>query len=357
MMNNDKSNWEEKQIKEKPMTDNDRDSVQFNIKHCNRLQLDLKKWIITAAAVISILAGMILFGYHSTAQIPGQQSLPQNPSSSPDALKQVESTPLHVKNEESPASHVVVVERRHAASHRAKGAELGGKTTAAAKKQTITFPSTNGGEVQLPLQMTKAEFSLDDGTRTITTKMPKPPVMSYKIPPEMKDRLQAMLVYRSDMAGGYILLAPSGWEASAMIGANGSYGVTLSDPGNPKQTLHYSDTAGSCQGCAINSIGTYFLDRTEWADQQGFTVYDPLSFVEWKQLGTSEEDARTAAYKTKAEEGYYNKGVVYYHKDTEGYLFRKLEFTLSDENTIRNDQLVIVLDFFRVHYGPLIVAE
>lgn len=135
-----------------------------------------------------------------------------------------------------------------------------------------------------------------------------PTALSYKIPPEMKDELQAVLIYRSDMASGYLLLAPIGWEASAIVGANGSYGVTLTDPSNKEQTLQYSDTAGSCQGCAIAKIGTYFPDRAEWADEQGFTVYEPLSFTEWNRLAAAEEDGGTATYTTEINEGYYNTG-------------------------------------------------
>ncbi|SMF79701.1 protein of unknown function [Paenibacillus uliginis N3/975] len=87
--------------------------------------------------------------------------------------------------------------------------------------------------------------------------------------------------------------------------------------------MKYSDTAGSCQGCAISSIGTYFPDRAEWANKQGFTVFEPLSFTEWNQPGTAGQDVKTATLTTVTKKGYNNKGVIYYHEDTEGHLFRK----------------------------------
>ena len=228
----------------------------------------------------------------------------------------------------------------------------------ASKAEVITFPGTNGEEVQLPLHITEADLSVDDGSGSVLSQILTPTAVNYKIPPAMKDKLQAVLIYRSDVAFGYLLLAPIGWEASAVVGANGSYGVTLTDPSNKKQTLVYSDTAGSCQGCAINKIGTYFPDQAEWADEQGFTVYEPLSFTEWNQLAEAEEDARTATYTTGINEGYYNTGIASYEKDAVGqwYLFRQLEFTLSEETT-RGDLQDIMIDFFDAHHGPMTVAN
>lgn len=316
-MNNEHSEWEDK-LKEKPFSNNH--FTPQMIKHVEdrvRTQTPFfKRWMIYTAA-LPVLAGILFLGYHIWDRVPEQQPLTQA-----------------VNTEDVPASEEVEV---------------------------VTFPSTNGEEVQLPLQITKAELSLDnsDLAGNNDTQSFKLAEMSYKIPPEMKDKLQAVLVYRTDMIGGYLLLAPIGWEASAIVGANGSYGVTLTDPSNKEQTLVYSDTAGSCQGCAISSIGTYFPDKAGWADEQGFTVYDPLSFTEWSQPGTAGEDARTAFYTTSVKEGYYHKGVAYYEKDAGGqwYLFRQLEFKLSEEQQVRDDRHDIVMDFFEAHHGPLIVSS
>ncbi|MBD7967493.1 DUF4850 domain-containing protein [Paenibacillus gallinarum] len=228
----------------------------------------------------------------------------------------------------------------------------------ASTEEVITFLSTHGEEVELPLQIAKADLSVDDGTRSDPSQIFTPTAVSYKIPAELKDELQAVLIYRSDMASGYLLLAPIGWEASAIVGANGSYGVTLTDPGNKEQTLVYSDTAGSCQGCAITKIGTYFPDRAEWADERGFTIYEPLSFTEWNQPAAAAEDGGTATYTTGTSDGYYNTGIASFEKDAveSWYLFRQLEFTLSEETT-RGKLQDMVIDFFDAHHGPLTVAN
>lgn len=211
-----------------------------------------KKWIISAVMLL-ILAGTIYITYSNWGGTDRQQPLTQITSPNQAA----------VNNE----------------------AELIDST-----EKFITFSGTHGEEVELPLQITKADLSVDDGTQSEPFQILTPTAVSYKIPPEMKDELQAVLIYRSDMASGYLLLAPIGWEASAIVGANGSYGVSLTDPSNKEQTLHYSDTAGSCQGCAIYQIGTYFPDQAKWADEQGFTVYEPLSFTEWNQQAGAAED-------------------------------------------------------------------
>ncbi|WP_454192203.1 DUF4850 domain-containing protein [Paenibacillus sp. Marseille-Q7038] len=279
-----------------------------------------KKWIMSAI-MLPILAGTIYIIYSTWGDTDHQQPLTQITSPSQAAVN--------------------------------KEADLTGST-----EKVIKFPGTHGEEVELPLQITKADLSVDDGTRSDPSPILTPTAVSFKIPPEMKDDLQAVLIYRSDMASGYLLLAPIGWEASAIVGANGSYGVTLTDPSDKEQTLHYSDTAGSCHGCAITQIGTYFPDQAEWADEKGFTVYEPLSFTEWKQSAAGEEDGGTATYTTEINEGYYNTGIASYEKDAVGqwYLFRQLDFTLSEETT-RGDLQDIVIDFFNAHHGPLTVAN
>ncbi|WIV18370.1 DUF4850 domain-containing protein [Paenibacillus polygoni] len=283
-------------------------------------KLGFKKWIISAVMLL-ILAGTIYIIYSTWGNTDRQQPLTQI-------------TPPHQVTENYEV-------------------DLNAST-----EKGIMFRGTHGEEVELPLQITKADLSIDDGTQSEPFQILTPTAVSYKIPPEMKDELQAVLVYRSDMASGYLLLAPIGWEASAIVGANGSYGVTLTDPSNKEQTLRYSDTAGSCQGCAITKIGTYFPDQAKWADEKGFTVYEPLSFTEWNQSAAAAEDEGTATYTTSASEGYYTTGIASYEKDAvdEGYQFRQLEFTLSTETT-RGDLEDVVIDFFDAHHGPLTVAN
>lgn len=314
-MNNDKLEWEE-QLKAKPFSNNHfTPQMSKHVEDHVQIQTpSFKRWKIFAAT-LPLVAGVLFVGFHTWDRAPEEQPLTQAVN-----LKDV------------PSSEEVEV---------------------------IKFPGTNGEEVKIPLQITKAELSLDsdDSVRVTDTPSFNLVEMSYRIPPEMKDKLQAVLVYRPDMIGGYLLLAPAGWQTSAIVGANGSYGVTLSNPGNKEETLVFSDSAGSCQGCAVNSIGTYFPDKAKWADQRGFTVYDPLTFAEWSQPGTTGPDARTAVYTTDSEEGYFKNGAVYYEKnDGENwYLFRQLEFKLSQES-LPDDSYDTVIDFFKAHHGAMIVA-
>lgn len=220
-------------------------------------------------------------------------------------------------------------------------------------KDTIVFPGTDGSQVVLPLQLTEADLSVDSDRSYIRSAPPRIPEMSYELSPDLIDKLQAVLVYRPDMPGGYLLLAPAGWEASGSVGANGSYGLTLMNPDNTEENLHYSDNAWACQGCAINNIGTYFPDQAGWADEQGFTVYDPMSFHEWNVGGSEGENHRTASYVTTLKDGYYQEGVVYYEEDSNDYVFRLLEFNLAQVPSIEDEVIQSSLHFFQFHHGPL----
>lgn len=153
--------------------------------------------------------------------------------------------------------------------------------------------------------------------------------MTFPLPAGMEDKLQAALIFQGDTGSAYILLAPAGWKASAVTGANGSLGATFEDPENPGQTLQYTDNAWGCQGCAVGSIGTYFPGKAEWADEYGLTIIPP-AFTEQYMAGTRGADARTVRYSLPAEaRGYETAGTAYYDEGEWGYLFRKLEMTTS----------------------------
>ncbi|MEO2206642.1 DUF4850 domain-containing protein [Paenibacillus pabuli] len=219
--------------------------------------------------------------------------------------------------------------------------------------KTIVFPGNDGSKIALPLQLTEADLSMDSDRSYIRSAPPRIPEMSYELSPELKEKLQAVLVYRPDMQGGYLLLAPAGWKASGSVGANGSYGLTLTNPDNIAENLHYSDNAWACQGCAINNIGTYFPDQADWADEQGFTVYEPMAFDQWNDVGSEGDNHRTALYVTTSKDGFYQKGVGYYAEDINGYLFRLLEYNLAQVSSIEDEVIQSSLHFFQSHHGPM----
>ncbi|AIQ40959.1 DUF4850 domain-containing protein [Paenibacillus sp. FSL R5-0912] len=220
----------------------------------------------------------------------------------------------------------------------------------------VPFPSVEdkSAEVSIPLAAVLSVPVLDDGNSPAHVTPPPLPKMTFPLPAGMEDKLQAALVFQGDTGSAYILLAPAGWKASAITGANGSLGATFEDPDNPGQTLQYSDNAWGCQGCAVGSIGTYFPGKAEWADEYGLTIIPP-AFTEQYMAGTGGADARTVRYSLPAEaSGYETAGTAYYDEGEWGYLFRKLEITTSSAFD-GQDVIDSIQGFFAAHHGPLLL--
>ncbi|MDH6370189.1 hypothetical protein M2444_001969 [Paenibacillus sp. PastF-3] len=226
-------------------------------------------------------------------------------------------------------------------------------------QEVLEFPNSdlNNGPVLIPLHTTLAQLNIDSGDETVNTVVPPIPEMTFALSQEMKNQVEATLVYRPDIGGGYVILAPAGWLATAVVGANGSYGVTFQDPNNPEQNMNYSDTAWSCTGCAITSIGAYFPDKAEWADAMGFTIYNPLKFSERHILGAAGAEARTVRYTLSADSnGYQDEGAAYYDEGEWGYLFRSIKIHLS-QITQHQEVVETLMKFFTDNHGPLFIAD
>lgn len=225
----------------------------------------------------------------------------------------------------------------------------------------LHFPRNDSSDeqIQIPLHTALAQLSVDseDGSGSHNATAPPVPEITFPLMKEMVGQIEATLVYRPDIGGGYLLLAPAGWQAEAVVGVNGSYGVTFQDPNNPAQNLHYSDNAWGCVGCAISGIGTYFPGKEEWADEMGFTVYEPLKFIERHILGEVGVELRTVRYTLLANSnGYQVYGSANYDQGEWGYLFRKIEITLSVESP--EQKLVeTIIDFFIKNQGPFIIPN
>ncbi|WP_342565694.1 DUF4850 domain-containing protein [Paenibacillus sp. FSL R7-0345] len=240
----------------------------------------------------------------------------------------------------------------------ADGENSGDAGSANTPAATLSFPSadTAGGTVRLPLVTVLARPSVDNGFPSVENPVPPLPEMTFPLSAGMAGLLQATLVYGSDGKESYLLLSPAGWEASAVIGANGSYGVTFLDPSDPSQTLAYSDTNWSCQGCAVGDIGLYFPEQAGWAEVQGFPVYVPLEFTKQQVLGTKGAAARTARYALQPDQdGLQADGAAYYEEGSWGYVFRRLELSHSS-NTSKNDILENIMGFFAANHGALILS-
>ncbi|MNC06708.1 hypothetical protein D3C75_542290 [compost metagenome] len=220
----------------------------------------------------------------------------------------------------------------------------------------VSFPSSEDGSavVSLPLTAMISVPVLDDGNIPASYNLPPLTEMTFPLPPDMENKLQAALVFRADTGSAYMLLAPEGWTASAITGANGSYGVTFEDPEDPQQKLNYSDNAWGCQGCAVGDIGTYFPGKADWANDYGITI-EPPAFIRQETAGAEGADARTVRYTLAAEaKGYQADGAAYYEEGEWGYLFRKLELTASS-GSAEQDVINTILSFFTAIHGPLIL--
>ncbi|OKP94305.1 DUF4850 domain-containing protein [Paenibacillus sp. P46E] len=219
---------------------------------------------------------------------------------------------------------------------------------------TVSFPSSEEGHAEIALPLT-AMFSVSalEGGETHET-LPPLPDMTYPLPPDMEGKLQAALVFRADTGSAYILLAPAGWTASAITGANGSYGVTFEDPEDPQRTLQYSDNAWGCQGCAVGDIGTYIPGKADWAGEYGMTIA-PKEFTRQQVMGTKGPDARTVRYTVAAEaKGDQADGAAYYEEGEWGYLFRKLELA-APPGSFGQDMIDTILSYFTTYHGPLLL--
>jgi hypothetical protein len=226
-------------------------------------------------------------------------------------------------------------------------------------QEMLKFPSSdpNNEPVLIPLHTTLAQLSIDSSDGTVNTIAPPIPEMTFALSQEMKNQVEATLVYRPDIGGGYLLLTPAGWQATAVVGANGSYGVTFQDPNNPEQNMNYSDNAWGCVGCAINGIGTYFPNKAEWADEMGFTIFNPLKFSERHTLGPAGAEARTVRYTLPADtNGYQAEGAAFYDKGEWGYLFRNIEIHQS-QTAPQQEVVETLMKFFIDHQGPLFITD
>lgn len=232
--------------------------------------------------------------------------------------------------------------------------------TAGTAADTLSFPlaAAPGEEVQLPLVKVLAIPSIDKGLPAVKNPVPALPDMAYALSAEAAEQLQATLVYGADGKDSYLLLSPAGWNASAVIGANGSYGITFQNPDDPAQTLAYTDTNWSCQGCAIADIGLYFPEKADWAEELGFPVYMPLDFTSRQAAGTGEAEERNVRYVLPADkEGLRVDGAAYYEEGDWGYLIRRMELKHDSGIPGQEAALASILGFFAANHGALSLLQ
>ncbi|WP_186438171.1 DUF4850 domain-containing protein [Cohnella terricola] len=182
--------------------------------------------------------------------------------------------------------------------------------------------------VQLPMYCAAARYGADEPGHTPRIRPKSPlPAINFDIPRGQETRLAAYWMNQNAADGetGMLFIAPRGWKVdTAEVGANGSTGVRLIDPRDPKRHLRISTIPG-CQGCAISAIGTYFSDLRQWAEDQTFPGSD-IPFLAQRKI-----DANTVAYaKPISEQGYAANGIAYQRHSQEGGVFGSAELQLDN---------------------------
>lgn len=157
---------------------------------------------------------------------------------------------------------------------------------AATGAAAATFAGADGGEVKLPLIGVPTEYGVDEGDAPPTL-LPTHdlPVQSFDIPPDQASRLALYWMNLGYSDEGFMMLAPRDWTAKGGVGANGSFSLDIVDPSDAGSFLGTYDTGGGCQGCAIQSIGSYFPKLAKWAEEQGFGTDQPMTYVKSASKG------------------------------------------------------------------------
>jgi len=145
---------------------------------------------------------------------------------------------------------------------------------------------------------------------------------------------------------GYLLLAPRDWKVmTADAGMDGSVKIELQDPSDPKIHLTYLDT-GSCGGCAIQRIGSYFPDMKTWAEDQGMTP-DALTFEKRSMMNEHIVQYRMA----KVNEAYPTFGSAYRFHGQDDTRFTMLEIEAPET---RLKAVQSMLDFFAKYPSAIV---
>lgn len=184
--------------------------------------------------------------------------------------------------------------------------------------------SSGDGMHQIPLYCISGKFYGED----IPTNLPHkelPVLKGVSLHPSELTRWGAYFLNEGS-SYGYLLLAPRNWEvASADTGMDGSVKIILQDPLNPKIRMTYLDI-GSCMGCAIQRIGSYFPNMEKWADEKGF-IAEPPAFISRSEL--SGHLLRYTLQKTN--ERYKTEGMAYRLVEETNTQFTMLEIEAPEE--------------------------
>lgn len=133
----------------------------------------------------------------------------------------------------------------------------------------VTFISSDGSTVILPLVGIKATYGMDFNKPPSVGPLTAIPPIHFAIP-ESQSNLLAVYWINEGGGTGAMFIGPRGWiPTSAGVGVDGSELFSLQDPNDITQKMTVTDDGG-CAGCSIGDIGSYFPNLANWAAQQGF---------------------------------------------------------------------------------------
>lgn len=188
------------------------------------------------------------------------------------------------------------------------------------------------GTFELPFIGVSAIYGISGDTEPSILPSRSIPDLHFDLPAKYADQLAVYWVNtgEGDNSKGLIYFGPHGWKAKrAGVGANGSTGFTLvSDLSSEQpQSISYR-TDGFCFGCAVTSIGSYFPDLNEWANEtfslsEGTQVVDGLNAVRI--------DEHTVAYSIQNTSEYETNGVAVERHDSQPFFFGNAEITNADK--------------------------
>lgn len=217
----------------------------------------------------------------------------------------------------------------------------------ASESRTITFGGADGkAAVTLPLIGVPTEYGVDvEGSSTSILPVADLPAQAFVVPKELASKLAVYWMNLGYDERGFMMLAPKGWMASGVVGADGSFGLHAADPADPGRFLDTIDTAGGCQGCAIADIGAYFPKLAKWAEEQGFPAESPKAYLTSKRVGD-----RMIEFTESPGEGHGGYGVLgaAYEEHEGGSLFRSARTGYAE-----SDQAVAetMIAFYTWMYG------
>lgn len=128
--------------------------------------------------------------------------------------------------------------------------------------KTATFEGKDGQKVTLPIEPVQTQYGIGDGKQKLYYPTKPIPPFHFTIPPNQVNQLAVYWMY-----GWYqyseVVIGPRGWTATGGIGADGTSGITLTDPNNKKDKLNFWQDA-EMQAALAYDTSYFFPDQRKY---------------------------------------------------------------------------------------------